>query len=168
MSRVWQVRAMAAVAATALALWAWHMWWPSDERAIRRRLDTLAATVNEPVPDGLGTVTRAAEIGSYFTDSVTIDLGPGSTPIQGREPLIALATRMPSGAGGYTLQFDEVAVAVSGGSSADVTCAATLRRRNATTGEQSIDARELQLGLVKADGVWRIARVTALDTLRRE
>ena len=168
MSRTGQVKALGALAAVALAIWAWQAWWPGDERAIRRRLDALAAAVNEDAPEGLGTVTRAASIGAYFTDTVVVDPGSGAQPFQGREALIGLATRVTPRAAGYTLDIDAVEVVVNAYGSADVTCVATLTRHNPATGERSIDARELQLGLTKSDGDWRIARVTALDTLRRE
>ena len=168
MRRTGLLRALVAIAAVALAVWAWYTWWPSDERAIRRRLDALAATVNEDVPEGLGTVTRAAAIGSYFTDTVVVDFGSGAPPIHGREALIGIAARATPRAAGYTLAIDDVAVALNAEGNADVTCVATLTRRDAASGERSIDARELQLAMTKTDGDWRIARVTALDTLRRE
>lgn len=157
------------LAAIALGVWLWSTWWPSDERAIRRRLDRLAAAFNEPAPEGLGTVTRATEIGSYFTDDVTIDLGAGSTPIQGRETVIGIAARLQPRAGGYTLDLDGVTVdVIEEDGLASVNLVAILSGRHEATGDRTTDARELRLGMTKADGEWRIARVTALDTLRRE
>ncbi|HEV3486059.1 MAG TPA: nuclear transport factor 2 family protein [Vicinamibacterales bacterium] len=168
MRRTTQVRAAGVVAAVALGVWAWSTWWPSDERAIRRRLEALASAVNEAAPEGVGTITRAAGIGSYFTEDVVVDLGVGNTPIQGREALIGVAARVNPSSAGYTLEFDDLAVDVGESGSASVRCAATLTRTNRATGERITDARELQLAMTKADGSWRIARVTALDTLRRE
>jgi hypothetical protein len=169
MTRRSQFRAVGAVALLAGGIWLWQAWWPGDERAIRRRLDSLAAAVNERAAEGLGTVARAAHVGSYFTEDVTVDLGQSSAPIQGRDTLMALTARLQPGTAAYTLEFDDVSVDVTPeGSAADVRCAATLTRRNESTGERSIDARELRLTLTKTEGVWRIARATALDTLRRE
>ena len=42
-----------------------------------RRLDALRDEVNASTKDGLGTALRAAQIGSYFTDDVVVDLGEG-------------------------------------------------------------------------------------------
>ena len=168
MTRAIQVRAVGLVAAIAFALWAWTTWWPSDERAIRRRLDALASAVNEAAPEGLGTITRAAGIGSYFTEDVVVDLAAGNTPIQGREALVGVAARLDPSSAGYTLEFDDVAVDVGESGSASVRCAAMVTRTSRATGERTTDARELQLAMTKADGTWRIARVTAPDTLRRE
>jgi len=39
-------------------------------------------------------------------------------------------------------------------------------RRSISTGEESRDAREFAVVLLKTDGTWRISRITAIDTLR--
>ena len=129
----------------------------------------LKQAVNEDAAEGLGSVARAAQIGAYFTDDVVVELGQGMGPIQGRESVTGMAARLPPGPGGYDLQFDDVSVNVAPhGDAADVDAAAMLTRRNDATGERSVDAREVSLGMRKVDGVWRIARVTAVDTLRRD
>ena len=43
---------------------------------------------------------------------------------------------------------------------------ATLASRDAETGEQDVDAREVELQFHLADN-WRIARITLIDTLER-
>jgi ketosteroid isomerase-like protein len=168
MTRAALVRGLVAAAAVAAAVWVVYTFWPSHERAIRRQLDALAQTVNEDAADGLGTVARAAQIGGYFTDDVVIELGQGVAPIHGRESVIGMAARLPPGKGGYDLRFEDVTVTVGpAGDAADVNAAAMMTRNDAT-GERSTDAREVSLGMKKVDGIWRIARVTAIDTLRRE
>jgi ketosteroid isomerase-like protein len=150
-------------------VWGFFTLWPSDERAIRRQLDALAATVNEEAPEGLGSVARAAQVGGYFTEDVVIELGQGMPTIHGREGVIGMAARLPLRGAGYELRFEDVSVSVGPeGDAADVNVAAMVTRRNDATGERSVDARELRLGMRKADNVWRIARVSAVDTLRRE
>jgi ketosteroid isomerase-like protein len=169
MTRAALVRAIVAVAALAAGVWAFYTFWPSDESAIRRQLDALAATVNEDAAEGLGSVARAAQIGAYFTEDVVVELGQGMSPIQGRESVIGMAARLPAGPGGYDLQFDDVSVTVAPeGNAADVNAAAMLTRRQDPTAERSVDPREVSLGMKKVDGVWRIARATAVDTLRRD
>jgi len=160
---------LGAIAAIAVAVWAWNAWWPSDERAIRQRLGALAETVNEHAPEGLGTVTRATQIGGYFTDDVAIDLGSGTPPIRSRETLIGIAARMSPRLAGHTLEFDDVTVAIdSNQGTATVNLVAIWTRSQGSSSGSGTDARELQLGMTKADGAWRIERVTALDTLRRQ
>lgn len=77
----------------ALSLLAACGWW--DERAaIKERLESCRDLANAPVAEGLGTVTRAAEIGRCFTEDVTVELGRGATPIVGRQMLVGMAARL--------------------------------------------------------------------------
>ena len=172
MTRTSQVRAVGIAAVLAACVWGWYAWRPGDERAIRRQLDRLVDTVNEELPEqatGVGSMARAAQVGTFFTDDVVVDLGQGFAPMQGRETIIAMAARLPAGAASYTLRFDDVAVTVDPAASvADVRLAATLTGRHEPAGERTVDARELQLAMRKMDSVWRIARVAAVDALRRQ
>jgi SnoaL-like domain len=172
MTRTAQLKAVGIAAVLAAGVWGWHTWRPGDERAIRRQLDRLADTVNEILPEqaaGVGSVARAAQVGGFFTEDVVVDLGQGFAPMHGRETVIAMAARLPSGPGSFTLRFDDVTVTVDPATSlADVRLAATLTARNQSSGERTVDARELQLAMRKTDSVWRITHVTAVDALRRQ
>ena len=65
------------------------------------------------------------------------------------------------------MDLDDVGIdMVPGSNAADVLLTASFVRRNISTGEESLDAREYALVMTKADGTWRIARITAIDTLR--
>lgn len=158
--------ALALVLAVALlALAAWH-YWPGDEREIRRRLEDFTGEFNESTTDGIGTVARAARLGSYFTDGVVVEFGPGSPPIHGRETLIGMAARLQPRTAAFAMELKDVNVAVGDGGVAEVNLTAVFRRRSMATGEESLDAREFTLGMVKTSGEWAVNRVTAIDTLK--
>jgi hypothetical protein len=144
---------------------AWH-YWPSDEREIRRQLEDFAREFNESTSDGLGTVARAARLGSFFTEDVVVELGPGSSPIRGRHTLMGMAARLQPRTAAFVMELKDVNVTVGEGGAADVTLTAVFRRRSTTTGEESLDAREFTLGVVKRSGEWLVDRVTAVDTLK--
>jgi hypothetical protein len=156
--------ALVAAIAVGAALW----WYAGDpaERAIRGRLQTLAEEFNESTTDGLGTVARAARLGSYFTNDVVIELGQGSPPIQGRETLIGMAARLQPRTAAFELELDDVGVEMVDDAHANVTLTIMIRRRNVSSGEESLDAREFSAEMRHADGDWRLARVVAIDTLR--
>lgn len=156
---------IAAIAVALLAMWAWRVWWPSDEQRIRSRLRAFAADFNESTTDGLGTVARAARLGSYLTDDVVIELGSGSPPIQGRDTLMAMATRLQTRTAAFTLELVDINVTMAG-DEADVNLTMAFRRRSIGTGEESVDAREMALRMVKWDGEWRIRRASTVDTFR--
>jgi SnoaL-like protein len=157
--------ALAAVVSLGLFV-AWRLWRSDDEHAIRQRLEALTAEINSTVNDGLGTVARAADIGSYFTSNVVVDLGEGAAPIVGRTTLVGMASRLERRTAAFRLRFDDIGVRVGpGATAAAVTLTASFVQRAGDDGE-AMDAREFQLGMEKVSGAWCIARVTAVDTLK--
>ena len=162
-------RAIAVVVLLVLAAAGYVLWrgWQSDEREIRAALTALADQFNASTTDGLGTVARAAQLGSYFSDDVIVDLGPGTAPIERRDTLIGMAARLQPRTSAFRVALDDVSVEMADGNQdADVTLTVSFIRRSITTGEQSVDAREFALVMKKSVGRWRIARATAVDTLR--
>jgi hypothetical protein len=167
LSRRHAFRAVLVLALAALAWWAWRSRESDDERAIRARIDALRNEINTSTTDGLGTLAHAAQIGSYFTDDVTIELGEGTSPIRTRDTLMGIAARLQPRTAAFRLELDDVTVdMVPGAPAADVLLTASFVRRSLSTGEESRDAREFSLVCQKDGGTWRIARVTSIDTLR--
>jgi SnoaL-like protein len=161
----WRLAALA-VAAFCLVL-GWRSWESNDEQAIHRRLDALTVEINRTVNEGFSTVERAADIGSYFTEDAVVDLGEGASPIVGRATLVGMASRLQRRTAAFRLRLDDVGVRMApGGATAAVTLTASFIQRDDGGGGDSMDAREFALSMAKASGVWRIARVTAVDTLK--
>jgi hypothetical protein len=161
------VRGAAALALVALAVYVWRGRETPDERAITARLEALRSEVNASTKDGLGTAVRAAQIGTYFTDDAVVELGGGSPPIKGRDTLMGMVARLQPRTAAFRMDLDDVTIEmVPGGDAADVLLTASFVRRSISSGEQSLDAREYALVMTKVNGVWRIARITAIDTLR--
>jgi hypothetical protein len=154
-----------AFAAGFLIALAWVFWPEADERAIKRRLNQLVAEVNASGGEGLALVTRATQLGSYFTTDVVVDLGSESgSPINGRETLAGLAARFQPAAHGAVVGLEDVAVATRKGTDlADVALTVTLTDVDARSGERTRDAREFALEMRKESGEWLIARATAVD-----
>jgi hypothetical protein len=161
------VLSVAGVVLAALALLVWSRRGSGDERAIREQLEALRAEVNRSTTDGLANIARAANIGSYFTEDVVVDLGQGTAPIRGRLTLMGMAERLQPRTAAFRMELDDVGIEMTpGASTADATLTISFIRRSISTGEESRDAREFALGLMKAGGTWRIAHVTAIDVLR--
>jgi hypothetical protein len=144
---------------------AW-LWFGSggEEAAVRRRLGQLASDINAGTTEGVDTVARAVQIGSYFTDDVVIDLGRGASPIQGRLLVMDMAGRLQPRTGRFTVRVADINVQLAGETAADVELTAEIIPRDES--DEYLDAREFKAALSKADGVWRIARVTAVQALR--
>ncbi len=155
------------VALAAAGFLVWSRWGSDDERVIRERLEALQTEVNRSTTDGLANVDRAASIGSYFTEDVVVDFGEGSGPIRGRMTIVGMAERLQPRTAAFRMELDDVTIEMTpGATTADATLTASFIRGGNSTGEESRDAREFGVGLVKAGGTWRIARVTAIDVLR--
>jgi hypothetical protein len=148
-------------------VFAWQTRQTADERAIRSRLDSLRNDVNTSTKDGIGVALHAAQIGAYFTEDALVELGEGAAPIRGRETLIGMVARLQPRTAAFRLDLEDITSEMNPGSdTADVLLTASFTRRNISTGEESLDAREYALVMTKAAGTWRIARITAIDTLR--
>lgn len=156
---------LGAVALVLASVWAWRAWWPSDELQIRRRLQSFAADFNQGSTDGLGSLARAAQIGSYFTNDIVVDLGKGTPPIQGRETLMGMIARLQPRTAAFTLELLDLNVNVSG-ATAEVSLTAAFRLRSLSTGQESLDARELSVGMVKANREWLVSRVSTVEAFR--
>ena len=165
MTRRLVVRVGVVLVLAALAAFAWRTRETGDKRAIRERIEALRTEVNASTRDGLGTAARSAQIGSYFTEDAIVELGGGSS-IRGRATLMDMTARLQPRTAAFRLDLDDVGIEMMPGDvAADVILTASFVRRS-STGEESRDAREFALALVKTDGTWRISRITAIDTLR--
>jgi hypothetical protein len=151
-----------------LGVAAWYVMRPDGESGqVRRRLLAFADEVNRSTADGAGPGARAARLGSYFTDDVEVDLGRGSAPIRGRETLVGMAERLQPRTTAFSLKFEDITMAMApGGDAADVHLTAEFITRSMTARGESLDAREFTIVMRRADGEWRIGRVTAIDTLK--
>ena len=137
-----------------------------EEAAIRARLAALADEVNRPPAEGLALVAHAQSVGDYFTDDVSVELGPGAMPIQGRATLVGMVARLQSRTAAYRVAVEDVEVNLAeDGATAGVAATVILTPR-APAEHEGHDAREFAVTMAKNDGTWRIARMTAVETLR--
>jgi hypothetical protein len=160
-------RAAGVIGLIGLTFFAWRLWFTGEEGVIRRRLEALRDEINAGVADGLDNAVRAAAIGGFFTEDVLVDLGQGTAAINGRDTVMGMAARLQPRTAAFKLELQDIGVTMRPGDTiADVTLTGTFIRRSITTGEESIDAREFALVMTRADGTWRISRLTAVDTLK--
>lgn len=153
----------AVIAAIGIAAW---VWWPSDARRIRRKLDAIQSAVNERPKDGIAQVGRTVQLATFVTDDVVLEPGEGRAVLQGREPLLAMAARAPNDAHPYTLSFGNVWIDVQDKGHATVHLTATFSRPDSEGGTATTDSREVKLEFRRGDD-WRIARITLIDTPER-
>ena len=154
-----------ALVAAAGTIW----WWSagsSDERLVRRLFADFADELNAGTTGGFGTLTHIARLSEFFHPDIVVELGQGSPPIQGRETLLGMVSRLQPRTSAFVLEMDDVNVEFTDQDHGEVTFTALIRRRSADSGEESIDAREFAADVVRAGGRWQVSRVVAIDTLR--
>lgn len=155
------VPALVLAAAAGVVAIGYPVLFPSEERRIRAQLDGLVETVNAPPAEGIDGLARAARIGNAFTPDVVVDFGDGP-PTRGRETIMAVASRLQDRARTVKVSIQDVDVVVSSDrSSADVDLTVIV------TTNDSTDAREFQVQMLKPDGTWLISRATVVRVLRK-
>lgn len=152
------------IAVAAAIAWGAYAWWPSEEGRIRKRLAALADAVNDSPADGLERLGHAARLTMFFDPDVVLDPGGGAAPINGREQLVALASRAQGQRGTFRLSFVDVSITVNG-PSASSHLTATMEWHD-TNEQPTVDALEATLDWRKSD-LWRIARITAVEPLEK-
>ena len=150
-------------------VWVGFGWVSSEERQIRRRLDVLAETASVGGQDAnLVRMAKAARLAGDFTEDVTIDLGSSSTTFRGRDALMAMAARIRVSQEGLRIELVDVQITVAAdGPRATASMAVKGSVADFATGDQVIDAREIEMTLVKMDGEWLIQDVSAVSSIKR-
>ena len=155
---------LAAVLLCGAGFWTWRNTGPQETRDIRRRLNDLAQEFNAGTTEANGTAGR--RLSQFFTTDVVVELGKASPPIEGRDTLMGMAARLQPRTAAFVVELNDVQVALQDGVRAEVTLTLMIRRRSLTSGEESLDAREFSVEVLKSNGDWRISRVAAIHTFR--
>lgn len=162
------VRVAIAVLLVAGLIWGIRRLFPSDREKIVRQLNDLASTVSTAGAEtDVARMAKAARIGRFFTEDVTVDLGPPQSPIQGRGTLVALAASARE-QGRLRVEFIDVQIAIGPGSmSASVDLTAKVSGPDSEDGRPAVDAREFRITFQKVRDEWLISRVEGVRTLEQ-
>ena len=160
MKRAVLVVVVAAAIGAVIAL-GYPVLFPSEERRIQKQLDELVETVNTPPPDGMAALARAAKIGNAFATDVTVDFGD-APPVHGRETIMGIASRLQDRARTVNVAIQDVNIVVgTDRTTADVDLTVVVRM------DDSIDAREFQVQMLKPEDRWLIGRAIAVKILQK-
>jgi hypothetical protein len=168
MKLFWRLAFFAAV--MALGLWLWTAFFPAPEKAIRRRLEKLAADVSFTA--GQGNFLRLAggeSVARFFSTNIEVNINvPGHEQVTfaSRAEITQAALGIRERLKSLSVKFPDVNVALAPDKKsavADVTLEA------AVSGESDTIVQELKISFQKIEGVWLITRietVRAVATLR--
>ena len=132
----------------------------SEEDRIRQRLHDLADHVSTTKQTGdSARLMHIAGLREFFTEDVTVQIKEEIPKVTGRDNLLQMAHITLQHEPGLTVAFTDISVTHN-----DNTQQARVNTTVVVTGVQSdkarsIDAQELEMALVKAEGEWRIETV---------
>ncbi|MFQ5656180.1 MAG: nuclear transport factor 2 family protein [Candidatus Methylomirabilales bacterium] len=145
---------------------AWFVFHKNEDDRIRQRLHELAHVVSTTKEKrDTARLIHMAGLKQFFTQDVTVELHTEMRTVAGRETLLKMAylalTHEPS----LTVAFKDISVFHDDG-----TPHAEVNTTVVVTGVQSnrarsVDAQELEMDLVKADGEWLIQAVRPVKAM---
>jgi len=148
------------------AIWLWTVMFPSPEKAIRARLNSLAKTISFTSGGSLLAKAYSAEkVAEFFTPEVEVDVSvPGyeQLTIHGRDEVTQTAAGARTRLSSLTVEFLDMNIIVD----ADRQSAKVNLTGKATVpGEKDVSAQEFNFMMKKVDGKWEIYRVETVKTL---
>jgi len=150
-----------------LLYWLYTVLFPSPEKAVLKRIASLAATAT--IPAGTNPLLRANKVGTviaYFSPDaeITYDLvGVGAHTLSGRDEIREAAAGGFAGATSLSVRFQDLTVRLGPDKlSAEVSCTAKV----SANGDQDTGIQEMRFQLRKLDGDWLITRAETVKTLQ--
>lgn len=153
---------VAILVAALVAVVGGYRWWNSAERQVNQLLsDVATALTHENAETDLRAVTAIASLQAHLTADVSIDMGGGSTPIRGRQEVMATAARVRASSPMMRVQFFDPEIDISGDASGTTRVTVQLTTRDAG-GQELAAAYTVSMNLVVTDGRWQIASARVL------
>jgi hypothetical protein len=139
--------------------------WPTDERAIRRRLNAVATTISVPAGESqLARIARVGTLRSYLADD--IHLRNGTQEITSRDGLLAFVASFTPTAD-FTVELLDTHIALDADrQTAQVYTDVKMTSRD-TSGAPTVDAREAAVSMANRQGEWVVTAAETRETLRR-
>jgi hypothetical protein len=162
----WLFRLVVLGALVYLGFWSWQRFFPSPERAIRKRLAAVAKAISISPDQGL--VPKAAslaELRTFFTDDVEVKVslpGQHQQTFEGREELMQVAGGVKATWHNLKVEIVDADISLAGGQSA----LAHLTVKVDTPGQTMPEVQPLKVGLKYIEGEWLIHHVETEKALR--
>ena len=154
---------IAVVAALGLVVW---LAIPrlGEQGRIRRRLADLAESVSGGRrPQGAALLAHILRLGNFFTEDVSIKVGGAVPELHGRDQVLGLAQRALQYEVNLKVTFADIVVRLEDNERRAQVTATVLVKGTTSAEAESVNARKLQLDLVKPDGDWLIEAIRPVE-----
>ena len=161
----WLSRLLVAGVLVALGVWGWHIFFPSPETLIRKRLGELAKVASFSSNEGLiAKAWNASILGEFFTPDVqvTVEVPGTQHTLSGREDLLQAAMGARNAVGSLTIEFPDINVVVAPDKNSAVV---NLTAKGKVPGQRDFYMQELRMRMIKIKRNWLIDQVQTVKTL---
>ena len=161
----WSIRVILLAALVALGFWGWHVFFPSPEKVIRKRLGELAKAASFSSQEGLlAKAWNASVLGEFFTPDVqvTVDVPGIQHTISGRDELLQAVVGARSTVSSLTIEFPDIRVSVAPDKQSAVV---NLNAKGKVSGQREAYLQEFRLRLIKVKRDWLINQIETAKTL---
>ena len=161
----WLARIILLAVLGAVGYWGWTVCFPSAEKVIRTRLETLAKEASFTSKEGvLAKAWNATLLADYFTLDVRVTISlPGTEhSIDGRDELMQRAVGVRSVLPSLKIDFPDIKVVVAPDKESAVV---NLTARGKTPEQKEFYLQELRLRMIKIKRTWLINEIVTVRTL---
>ena len=157
---------LAAALIIGLGFWLWSTLFPTPQKVIRSRLNSLAKAISFDSGTGMLSKTYSAQkAADFFTTNVEMELnltGYESVTLHGRDEVLQIAIASRSRLTALKVEFPDMNITVApDGQTAKV----NLTAKATMPDERDISAQEFDFRLKKINGTWLIDEVQTVKTL---
>jgi hypothetical protein len=142
--------------------------WPSEERRVRARLESLAETLSVPAKEGdLERLARAQRLRTALREDVTVAFEREQLPaLSGRDAVAALVARpWPMTSGGVKVELQDLVITLDAArTSADVRFTARVTALDPASNQSTLDGRMVSLTMARVEGVWLVSSARILQS----
>ena len=163
--RTWLFRVILIGLLIALGFWGWHVFFPSPEKVIRKRLGELAKATSFSSNEGpLAQAYNASLLADFFTPDVqiTVEVSHTQHTLTGRDELLRAAVAARSATSSLTIEFPDIKVTVAPDRNSAVV---NLTAKGNVHGQRDFYLQELRLRLTKIKRTWLINQIETVKTL---
>ncbi len=156
-----------AAAVIGILIVVWLVYPKSEEDRIRQRLDELAYVVSTTNQQrDAARLIHIAGLKQYFTEDVTVEVKPDIRKVKGRSNLLKMAHFALQQEPDLTVAFEDMTVTRDSGMQLALVNTTVIVTGVQNQQARSLDARELEMDLVKTDGEWVIKAVRPVEVIK--
>jgi hypothetical protein len=161
------LRAVLLVGLLALGFWAWTVFFPNPQRAVRNQLKKLARLASSSPREGnLARGLDAQRLGGMFSDDVHIMVNiseRGTFNLEGRDELMRGLLMAKAPGNGGQVEFLDIKIEMG---TANLSALVDLTLKATFEGQSDTVFQEMKFTLKKIKGDWLITSVETVSTLK--